>query len=632
MSKTFRVTLVDGAQRGESRSVEVAAGITMLQAALDAGVDITATCGRRGRCRSCRVKVLSGDIPPPTVQDTIQLGHDAVHENFRLSCQTAVIADCAIMPASLRGEAGHKILGAGESDALDGAALDCGVEQHIIVATAPSDENHLTSDIEEILLQLPPGTDPEVALDVLRKVPEALRSRNGQLTVTTFNKRIIAIDAGSEGTRMYGMAFDIGTTSIVGSLLDLATGEPLATVGGINPQAVFGGDLMSRVAYAQFDAKKLASLRGRILTAINDFIEEACAKARIAPERIYKIVIVGNTCMHHMFLGIDTSYVGLAPYAPTARYPIVVPASALPLKKTPHARVCFLPIVAGFVGADTVAAIIATRLYASEKIRVLVDIGTNGEVVMGSKDKLMACSAPAGPTFEGGQIKHGMRGAIGAIERIRIGDDVECQVIGEVPAIGICGSGLIDAVAKMLDAKVLNAAGRLRHNDLAALPPLIRQRIVAHEGSRAFVLVPAAKAGKPEDIVLTQIDCRQLQLAKGAIYAGILMLQRLMNVADEDIDELLLAGGFGNYVNIESAVRIRLLPALPLDRIRYVGNAAHLGAQMALLSETERRRAETIARQIEHVALATRPEFQEIFVNACNLAADGPTVTMSGSA
>jgi uncharacterized 2Fe-2S/4Fe-4S cluster protein (DUF4445 family) len=632
MTKTVRVTLVDGGQRGESRTVEVAAGITMLQAALDAGVDITATCGRRGRCRSCRVKVLSGDIPPSTVQDTIQLGHEAVHENFRLSCQTAVIADCAIMPASLRGEAGHQILGAGEADALSGAALDCGVEQHVIVATAPSDENHLTSDIEEILRQLPPGTDPDVPLDVLRKVPELLRARNGQLTVTTFNKRIIATEAGPEGGRMYGMAFDIGTTSIVGSLLDLASGEPLATVGSINPQTVFGGDLMSRVAYAQFDTKKLASLRGRVLTAINDFIQEASEKAGISQERIYKIVIVGNTCMHHMFLGIDTSYVGLAPYAPTVRYPMVVPASALPLKKAPNARVCFLPIVAGFVGADTVAAIIATRIYAGEKIRVLVDIGTNGEVVMGSKDKLMACSAPAGPTFEGGQIKHGMRGAIGAIERVSIGDDVECQVIGEVPAIGICGSGLIDAVAKMLDAKILNGAGRLRHNDLAALPPLIRERIVAHEGSRAFVLVPAPKAGKPEDIVLTQIDCRQLQLAKGAIYAGILMLQRLMKVADEDIDELLLAGGFGNYVNIESAVRIRLLPALPLERIRYVGNAAHLGAQMALLSETERHRAETVARQIEHVALATRPEFQEIFVNACNLAADGPTVTISGSA
>jgi uncharacterized 2Fe-2S/4Fe-4S cluster protein (DUF4445 family) len=632
MAKLIRITLLDTDQRTAPRFIEVVPGTTLLQAALDGGVEITATCGRRGRCRSCRVKVVSGELPPPTVQDTIQLGHEAVHENFRLSCQTPVIATCAIMPAPLRGEAGHQILSAGDSDMLRDAALDSGIEQHVVVAKAPTDENHLTSDIEEVFALLPPDTSQDVSLDVLRKLPEILRARNGELTVTTFNKRIVDIEAGSNAGRMYGMAFDIGTTSIVGNLLDLGTGEPMSAVSGINPQTVFGGDLMSRVAYAQFDAKKLAALRGRVLNAINDFIEEGCQKANISTNHVYKIVIVGNTCMHHIFLGIDTSYVGLAPYAPTVRSPIVVPAAELPLKKAPNAHVCFLPIVAGFVGADTVAAIIATRLYDSDKIRALVDIGTNGEVVMGSRDKLMACSAPAGPTFEGGQIKHGMRGAMGAIERVDITDDVECEVIGDVPAIGICGSGLIDAVAKMLDAKVLNTGGRLRHADLDALPPLIRQRVIAHDGSRAFVLVPAREAGKGEDILLTQIDIRQLQLAKGAIYAGIVMLQRLMNVADSDIDELLIAGGFGNYVNIENAVRIRLLPALPRERIRYVGNAAHVGAQMALLSETERRRAETIARRIEHVALATRPEFQEIFVDACNLSATGPTVQRAGAA
>jgi uncharacterized 2Fe-2S/4Fe-4S cluster protein (DUF4445 family) len=630
MVKRLRVTLVDPAARAEPRAVDVAPDTTLLQAALDAGVDIPATCGRRGRCRSCRVKVLSGDIPPPTVQDTIQLGHDAVRERFRLSCQTAVIAECAVMPAPLRGEAGHRILSAGESDALNGVRLDSGIAKHVVTATAPADENHLTSDIEEILAALPPDTDRDVPLDVLRKVPGALRARNGEVTVTTFNTRIVDIEAGSSAERMYGMAFDIGTTSVVGSLLDLASGELLATVEGINPQAVFGGDVMSRVAYAQFDAKKLATLRGRILSAVNEFIEEACRKAGVSGEHVYKIVIAGNTCMHHLFLGIDTSYVGLAPYAPTVRDAFVVAASELPLRRAPNARVCFLPIVAGFVGADTIAAVIATRLYDGDGIRVLVDIGTNGEVVMGSKGRLMACSAPAGPAFEGGQITHGMRGAMGAIERVSIDDDVACQVVGDAPAIGICGSGLIDAVARMLDAKILDPAGRLRRADAEPCSPPIRRRLVEREDGRAFVLVSAEHAGKGEDIVLTQIDIRQLQLAKGAIYAGILMLQRLMAVADDDIDELLLAGGFGNYVNIESAVRIRLLPALPLARIRYVGNAAHVGAQMALLSETERRRAAAIARRVEHVALATRPEFQEIFVDACNLAAGGPTARLAG--
>src|SRR5690606_38829039 len=219
-----------------------------------------------------------------------------------------------------------------------------------------------------------------------------------------------------------------------------------------NSQAIFGGDLMSRIAYAQFDAKKLQTLRGRILNQLNDFIDQATEQAGVLPEHIYKVVIVGNTCMHHICLGIDTSYVGLAPYAPVVRDPVVVSASELPIKRAANARVCFLPIVAGFVGAGTIACIIATRSYDREGMRLLVDIGTNGEVVLGSKDRLLVCSAPGGPTFEGGQVKHGMRGAVGAIEKVEIDDDVHCHVIGDVPAIGICGSGLIDAAAKMLEA------------------------------------------------------------------------------------------------------------------------------------------------------------------------------------
>ena len=632
MSKTVRVTIVDAAESEAGRSIDVVAGTTLLQSALDAGVDIVATCGRRGRCRSCRVKVLRGDVPPPSVQDTIQLGHEGVAERFCLSCQTAAIADCTIMAAPVKGEAGYQILSTGEGGALSGMTLDSGVTRHVITASAPGDENHLTSDVEEILARLPPDTLQDIPLDVLRKVPAALRAEDGTLTVTRFARRIVDIEAGASPERMYGMAFDIGTTSVVGSLMDLASGELLASVGGLNPQTVYGGDLMSRVAYAQFDPKKLATLRGRILAEINNYVEQACTQAKVSPENVYKIVIVGNTCMHHIFLGIDTSYVGLAPYAPSVRAPIVVPATEIPLKKTPNARVCLLPIVAGFVGADTIAAIIATRLYDGGKFRVLVDIGTNGEVVMGRNGRLFACSAPAGPTFEGGQITHGMRGAVGAIEKMEIGSDVVCQTIGDAPAIGICGSGLIDAVARMLDAKILNGAGRFRHEDLDGLPPLLRQRLVVGKDSRAFVLVPAAEAGKNEDITLTQMDIRQLQLAKAAIYAGIVMLQRVIGVEDQDIEELLLAGGFGNYVNIANAVRIRLLPALPVERIRYVGNAAHVGAQMALLSEIERQRAVTIVSQIEHVALATRPEFQDIFVDACNLTTDGPSPSRPGDA
>jgi len=329
-------------------------------------------------------------------------------------------------------------------------------------------------------------------------------------------------------------------------------------------------------------------------------------------------VVVGNTCMHHIFLGVDVTYVGLAPYAPTVRDLLVYPARELPLKAAPNARVCLLPIVAGFVGADTMACVLATRIYESEEIRALVDIGTNGEVVMGSRDKLYACSAPAGPALEGAQIRHGMRGALGAIEKVAIGEDVSCAVIGDAPAVGICGSGLIDACAKMLDAGVIDSNGLLRREGAEPLADALQRRIVKGEGGRQFVLVWKEEAGRDHDISITQSDIRQLQLAKSAIYSGILMLRDVMGIANDAIAELMLCGGFGNYISIESSVKIRLLPELPTERIAYMGNAAAIGAQMALLSERERLRAFELAQSIEHVALAARPEFQDIFVEGMN--------------
>ena len=616
MSDALQVVFREAGPDGRERTAGGARGETILHAAQSAGVEIDATCGARGRCRSCRIKVLKGDLPPPTIQDSIQLGHEEVQENFRLACQTKLIDDCTVIPMPPKSEAGHQILAARPGAAADGRLkLDSGVEKHVVVAKTPSDEHHQTSDLEEIFSALGGKAEPGVSLDLLRKVPKALRQDKGVVTVTTFNRRVVNVEAGDTSQRLYGMAFDIGTTSIVGTLMDLRSGEALADVGGVNPQASFGGDLMSRIAYAQFDEKKLATLRVKALNAINDYVKEACGQAKVAPEDIYKLMIVGNTCMHHILLGIDVSYLGLAPYAPVVRDPLAIPAKDLPLKAAPNATVCFLPIVAGFVGADTMACVLATRIYESAEIRALVDIGTNGEVVMGSRDKLMACSAPAGPALEGAQIRHGMRGALGAIERVEIADDVACQVIGDAPAIGICGSGLIDAVAKMLEAKVMDSSGLLRRKRREILPPKLRERLIAGEGGCEFALAWKADAGRRENITITQADIRQLQLAKSAIYSGIILLKTVMNLADEDIAELMLCGGFGNYINTQSAVTIRLLPDLPLEKITYSGNAAALGAQMALLSETERNRAYDLAQRIEHVALAARPDFQDIFVD-----------------
>ncbi len=443
-----------------------------------------------------------------------------------------------------------------------------------------------------------------------------LRQEKGRVTVTTFNGDILDIEPGDTTEHKYGMAFDIGTTSIVGGLIDLDSGEELVSVGDVNPQSIYGGDLMSRLAFAQFDFSALRKLRARAVQAVSNQIKEACEKADVLPEHIYKVVVVGNTAMHHIFLGIDPTYVGLAPYSPTIREAVEMPARDLLLKTIPNARVCMLPIVAGFVGADAMGAVLATRIFESEETRVLVDIGTNGEVIIGRKGKLMACSAPAGPALEGAQIKHGMRAAIGAIEKVHIGDDVVCETIGNAPATGLCGSGLIDAAASLLKSGVLQTSGRFRAKDDKTLPPALAARISGSGGKSEFALVLADESGKDEDITLTQEDIRQLQLAKGAIYSGIMMLQRIMEVPDDEIAELQLAGGFGNYINIESAVAIHLLTPLPLQKIAYVGNAALMGAEMALISEAERKRADILAGEIEHVSLAARQDFQEIFIEA----------------
>ena len=617
MSDGVTVTFVDPTGKAAEKKRSAAIGETFLEVAQAAGLEVPATCGGRGQCRSCRIKVLDGDLPPPTIMDEVQLGHDEVHERFRLSCQTKVIADCRVMVAPPKTEVGHQFLmGTGGVEAAHRVGLDSGVEKRFIQAKTPDDEHHQTSDLEEVALALGLDAEVPVPLELLRELPGALRAQGGGLTVTSFNGEIIDIESGDTSGRKYGMAFDIGTTSIVGSLMDLETGAELASVGGINPQTVYGGDLMSRISYVQFEPKKLQTLRAKVLNTVNGYAKQACAEAGVELRHVHKVVIVGNTCMHHIFLGIDPTYVGLAPYAPVVRGAVVAPGSDMLLKTLPRARVCLLPIVAGFVGADTMAAVLATRIYDSAETRCLVDIGTNGEVVMGSRDGLMACSAPAGPALEGAQIRHGMRGAIGAIEKVEIGEDVVCETIGGAPPIGICGSGLIDAVAKMLVAGVLDASGRLRTKAKASLVPALGGRLIESEGKESFVLAWAAEAGKDEDITLTQTDIRQLQLAKGAICSGVVTLQKVMGIADDEIEELMLCGGFGNYINIESAVRIRLLPELPLDKITYYGNAAALGAQMALLSETERARAEELARGMDHVSLASQPDFQDVFVEA----------------
>jgi uncharacterized 2Fe-2S/4Fe-4S cluster protein (DUF4445 family) len=523
-------------------------------------------------------------------------------------------------------EQSFQILGAGAGvKQLGRVAIESGIRKQLVKVSLPREEHHQTSDLEQLAAAV--GVAPaDVGVGVLQGLPAALRDDPIGVTVTTFTpgggahagRQVLAVERGDTAGMKFGLAIDIGTTSVVTTLLELDSGEQLASVSSLNPQAVFGGDLMSRIAFAQFNPGNLRKLQTRIVGLLNQHIGEICRESGVLPKWIYKAVVVGNTCMHHILLGIDPSHVGLAPYAPVMRHAVTLPARELFLKLQPEARVCLLPIVAGFVGADAVAVTLATRLDESAEVRIAVDIGTNGEVILGSRDRLWACSAPAGPAFEGAQIRHGMRGALGAIDRVSVDDDIHVHTIGETDALGVCGSGLLDLIAGLLDAGVIDWTGLIQVEAREALPPKLRARVGRRGEERQVVVLRPGEAGARHEIVLTQDDVRQVQLAKGAIASGVAMLQHVAGISNERVAELLLAGGFGNYISIRSAVRIGLIPPLPEQKIRYVGNAASLGAQLCLLSETERERAERVAARIEHVSLAAHPDFEAIFVDAMN--------------
>jgi uncharacterized 2Fe-2S/4Fe-4S cluster protein (DUF4445 family) len=595
-------------------------GTTILKSAHAGGVDITATCGGRGRCTSCRVKLVAGTAPPPTIMDELQLGDTLVREGYRLSCQWPVTEPVTVQIAPPLDDTTFQILG-GERPAGAPApiSIDAGIRKRAVTVTLPKDEHQQTSDVEA-LVAAPGGTVEDVPIALLKGLPATLRDRDGLVTVTTFGRRVLAVEPDDTALHKFGLAIDIGTTSVVTTLMELESGEQLAAVSSLNPQAVFGGDLMSRIAFAQFDAGNLRKLQSRIIGLLNQHIEQITRESGVLAKWIYKVVVVGNTCMHHLLLGIDPSYVGLAPYAPVVRQPLVLPARELFLKLPPEARVCLLPLVAGFVGADAVAVALATRLDESPALRIAVDIGTNGEVLLGSRERLWACSAPAGPALEGAQIRHGMRAAIGAIDRVEIaGGDLRLHTIGDAPAQGLCGSGLVDAVAALLDLGVLDWTGLIDVDARDRLPAPIRSRVLMRGEERLVVLAREGEHGAEREITLTQDDVRQVQLCKGAIASGVAMLQHVAAIPTEQIDELMLAGGFGNYLSVRSALRIGLIPpGLPESRIRYVGNAAALGAQLALVSEAERAHAEAIARRIEHVSLAAHPDFETIFVDCMN--------------
>jgi uncharacterized 2Fe-2S/4Fe-4S cluster protein (DUF4445 family) len=470
----------------------------------------------------------------------------------------------------------------------------------------------MQSDMECVKKALGPV---KIDLSAIRALPKVLRDSRFNITATIIDNRVVDIEPGNTTSQCCGVAFDIGTTTIVGTLVDLITGADLAVASQINPQTSFGDDVVSRIKRCRDDENGLSQLQEAVLQAVNGIISKVLRESGVDRKSVYEAVFAGNTTMQEILCGINPMSLGELPFVPAFREPLRMRAWDLSVKINPHGDVHIFPQIGGFVGGDTVAGIIATRLDQMTAPSLLVDVGTNGEIVLCNKGKLIATSVAAGPAFEGARIVNGMRGANGAVEKVVADGDIQVNVIGNVKPTGICGSGLIDATAELLRLGILDSTGRILGPDElpAGVPDKIRNRLIKNHDRYDFLLVDRSHTATNEPLCLYQKDIRELQLATGAIRAGINILLKNEGLTPNDLGSVLLAGAFGNFIRRKNARRIGMLPQIPCDRIRFMGNTASFGAKMVLLSRTEEEYAARVTRETRHLDLSLDPEFQMEF-------------------
>jgi uncharacterized 2Fe-2S/4Fe-4S cluster protein (DUF4445 family) len=580
----------------------VPAGTSVFDAAHWAGLPIESTCGGRGTCGTCRVRVLEG-ASEPTPADHRHLA-DGLAAGWRLACRCVVASDLVVEVPRLQRTPRAATMGVGRV-----VLLEPNVRAHRLDLAPPSlddPRSHLARVRDA--LAAGPGLEVTVEPTVLAELEVAIGERAGAVTTVVVGDRLVRVVPEGERARTFGVAIDLGTTTVVATLVDLATGVVAAVATEINHQAVHGADVIARMGYAMAEADGLDRLRSEALETIDLVIARVLAEADVRPDEVYEAIVVGNAAMLHLLVGAHPRSIAVAPFVASFLEPQDLAARDLGVRIHPAGRVVLLPSLGAYVGADIVADVLATGLARGPERTLLVDVGTNGEIVCGNVERAAATAAPAGPAFEGGQILHGMRATEGAIEGVDLtGGRVTLQVIGDVRPTGICGSGLIDAVAQLRLVGLLDERGGLlsREEALATRHPLA-DHLVEARGVRAFELAPG--------VVLTQLDIRELQSAKGAIATGIEVVLDVLGLGPHELDRILLAGSFGTYIHPESARIIGLVPPVPVQRISAVGNAASEGAKMALLSFREREVASQLPARIGYVELSGRTDFNERFL------------------
>jgi len=636
MSRKFKVIFQPAGRRGE-----IEEGTTILEAAQALGVDLEALCGNKKVCGKCKVRIEEGYfekdnlesgmshlIPVEASKDELKHIKPEDGPGIRLACSCEIHGDLKVYVPE-RSRAGKQVVRKAAKELS--IALDPAVRKYTVVLKPPTLHDMTTGDYERVLKALEEDyglTNLTFDYMVLKDLQDILRAGEWMATLTIWmGKEIIKAEPGSVEV-CYGLAVDIGTTTCVGYLCDLSTGKVINTESMMNPQVPYGEDVMSRITYAMSNPEGLKTMQDAIISGLNEIIDKVVVEVKKDGEHpgfaIDDLTIVFNTAMHHIFLGLNPTYIGRSPFIPAVQRSLNLKARDLGLKINPAGYIHVLPIEAGFVGADNVGVLIAQEQYFQDDMVLIIDIGTNGELLLGNKDRVCSTSCATGPAFEGAQIKFGMRAAPGAIEKVKIDPitreaqykvigkaDWHTHIEGKINAKGICGSAIIDVIAQMFTAGIIDKTGKF-------VMDLETNRVRKDAaGKPEYVLAWAEETSINTDITVTQGDVRALQLAKGALYTGAKLMMQKMGVTK--LDRVELAGAFGSHIDREASLTLGLFPDVPIGKVVVVGNAAGDGARMALLNKAKRIEADERSRWVEFVEIATEPAFEKEFMQAMHI-------------
>jgi len=590
------------------RRIEIEAGQNLLEAAQAAGVGLVSLCGGEGWCESCKIGITSGEVNPPSESEKNCLGEDALKAGLRLACQT-------IPRTNLRIDIPPESLSTPQRLQVEGRNFDIPlmpVVKIVDLELCPPGLGDIRSDEERLKNALAENNFPGARLElpVLTSISESLRGNQWSVRIVLRENEVIAILPPESG--IFGVSVDIGTTKLALYLVDLLRGEIIEKVGEMNPQIAYGEDVVSRIGYANQNQDGRKILQSVLVEALNKKIQDLCEASGIKSWQIVDAVVVGNTAIHHLFVGLPVRQLGLAPYVPATSDSIDIRAGEIGVGLASGAYIHLLPNIAGYVGADHSAVILSTELWKTRKNVLVIDIGTNTEISLATNGCLLSCSCASGPAFEGAHISNGMRAAPGAIEHLQIMDgEIKLFTIDDKPPVGICGSGILDVVAEMRKANWIDEKGAF-----------VQGKLNVHISERngfEFVLVPASSTGHGRDIIVTRRDINEIQLAKAAIRSGLDALLIKAGITAKDIDEVIIAGAFGTYINIPNAIKIGMFPGIPVERFRQVGNAAGMGAVQALLSVDYRILIKDVIKKVEYLELTTYKSFQNEFLKAMYL-------------